>query len=274
MKQLLFIALCAVVFTLSACQKGEKRSSDADANSQLNVTLERQEVESMMGIINAMATCLDSIQLQEGQIFRDDEGRSKVQVLQRLRAFKELLARKQEEINQLKIETISNNSTIANLQKLVDNLKVQLIDKSRQIEELQEAVETRDITIAELRNMLHSVDMEAASLLEKNEIQEVKMNRAYYIVADKKVLKEKGLLSGGFMKKDRVDLSNINTSLFDSIDVRSFDRLIIASKSPHILTPQPDSSYKLTTNADKTTTLEIIDKKAFWNVTRFLIIQE
>ncbi len=50
--------------------------------------------------------------------------------------------------------------------------------------------------------------------------------------------------------------------------------LTINSSSPKLLSQNPEGSYTLTENEDGTTTLTITDAEKFWNVSRYLIIQE
>jgi hypothetical protein len=80
----------------------------------------------MVDIINSVAACLDSIQIQENMIFKADESTPKDQIIMRLNAFKDLLSRKQAQINQLTGNNKSNKLAMANFQKMVDFLQQQL----------------------------------------------------------------------------------------------------------------------------------------------------
>jgi len=68
--------------------------------------------------------------------------------------------------------------------------------------------------------------------------------------------------------------SNINNDVFHQVDTRSFNTLVIDSKSPKLLTEKPESSYTLTKNDDGTSTLKIINTKEFWETSPYLIVMK
>ena len=121
---LLFVA--AVLFT--ACNNGANKSGELSAltdSTIIDEPLVNEEVNQMVDIVNSVAACLDSIQLQENMIFRADESTPKEQIMMRLQAFKDLLSRKQAQINQLSGQNKSNKLAMSNLQKMVDFLQQQ-----------------------------------------------------------------------------------------------------------------------------------------------------
>lgn len=279
MKKLSFLATFAVALMLCACN-GKSGSSDALADitsdsTLVNEALAQEEVQEMEGVINALSACLDSIQVQENLLFKADENASKQQVLERLRAFKDLLGRKQAEINNLTANNKSNKATIANLNKMVDFLKQELETKTKQIAKLEEAVEKKDARISELRYDLNVVTQEREYLADQNYEQDKQLNQVFYIIADKKELKELGLVErAGFLGKKTANMSNIDQSKFIKKDMRGLSSLNIDSKKPKLLTPKPESSYTLEKNEDGTSTLTITDPKTFWAASPYLIIQK
>ncbi|MBQ9186620.1 MAG: hypothetical protein IJ144_02195 [Prevotella sp.] len=279
MKKLSFLATFAVALMLCACN-GKSGSSDALADitsdsTLVNEALAQEEVQEMEGVINALSACLDSIQVQENLLFKADENASKQQVLERLRAFKDLLGRKQAEINNLTANNKSNKATIANLNKMVDFLKQELETKTKQIAKLEEAVEKKDARISELRYDLNVVTQEREYLADQNYEQDKQLNQVFYIIADKKELKELGLVErAGFLGKKTANMSNIDQSKFIKKDKRYVTTLKIDSKKPKLLTPKPESSYTLEKNEDGTSTLTITDQQAFWAASPYLIIQK
>lgn len=258
------------------CNKGTT-STDGESiptDSVLtNNPLEAQEVDQMVSIVNAVAACLDSIQVQEQVIFNMPEETPKEQVVVRLNSFKELLARKQSQINQLTSQNKSNKVTLANLQKMIDFLQQQLVEKTNQIVKLEDAVQNKDAKISELRYDLNALTAESDYLKDQNYEQDKLLNQAFYIVAEKKELKELGLLEGGALSKKRANYANIDQSKFKKVDVRGFEKLVINSKNPKLITEKPKESYTLTENGDGTSTLQITNANAFWSASPYLIIQ-
>lgn len=277
MKKTFIIVALATTALLFSCQDGSKQSAEAPVvtdSTLVDEPLANQEVEDMVNLINQVAGVLDSIQIQEKVLFKAEEGDSKQQVLERMSAFKDLLARKQAEINKLAGANKSNKLAIANLQKMVDFLNQQLEEKTARITELEDLVTKKDVNISELRYNVNQLSEESEYLKDQNFEQDQQLNAVYYIVAEKKELKEMGLLEGGMLSKKRANYANIDQSKFTKKDMRGFQKLVIESKSPKLITDKPESSYTLTKNDDGTSTLEVTDAKAFWSASPYLIIQK
>jgi alpha-glucosidase (family GH31 glycosyl hydrolase) len=236
--------------------------------------LVNEEVNQMVDIINSVAACLDSIQIQENMIFKADESTPKDQIIMRLNAFKDLLSRKQAQINQLTGNNKSNKLAMANFQKMVDFLQQQLAEKSEQITKLEDAVQNKDMKISELRYDMNELQQRSDYLEDQNVAQDQQLNEVYFIVGEKKELNDLGLLKGGFLSKKKADYANLDKSKFTKRDMRGLEKLTIESKNPKLITEKPASSYTLTKNDDGTTTLEIKDPQMFWSVSPFLIIQK
>ena len=281
MKKVLFFAVCAATIMLAACKNESKPAAEANAfdselvadSAAMSETLEQQEVENMKLLINQVMGCLDSIQVQEKMIFKTDENADKEQVIAKLHAFKELLNRKQDQINKLTSGDKSNKATIANLQKMVEYLNEQLTEKSNRICQLEELAEKKDMKISELMYYLEDLRAQSEYLKDQNYEQDKQLNEVFYIVAEKKELKELGLLEGGGLSKKRANYANIDQSKFTKRDMRGFETLVIQSKSPKLITVKPESSYELVKNDDGTTTLKINDAETFWKASPYLIIQ-
>lgn len=280
MKKILIpLAVFSFGFFASCGNKENANQENAIVDSLKNVeALERQEVEQMSSLINSVSQCLDSIKMQEKMIFEEREGTTdKQKVLAQLASFKELLARKQAQINALAAQNKelnkSSKETILNLQNMIDYLSAQLEEKSQRIAELEEMVRTKDVQIDELNYNVRTLTNKTDYLEETAAQQDKELNTRYYCVGTKEQLMGKGLLKGGFLKKTKVDAGNIDKDLFQRVDFRTFNSLNLKSKSPKIMSGNAANSYELIKNADGTTTLKITDAEKFWNSSNFLIIQ-
>lgn len=272
------------IFFLTSCgnKSTEERPvvSITDSVDKEAEPLDQNEMDYMVEVINSVSQCLDSIQVEENIVFKSDETMPKAQVIQRMRAFKALLARKQAQIDNLTKQVKDNKKlntdkqALQNLQKIVDYLSAQLVEKSEQIERLTASIERKDAKISELRYGINELSKESEYLKDQNVEQDQQLNRAYYIIGTKSELKDLGLLQGGGLSKKRANYANIDQNKFKAVDIRAFDKVIIESKSPKLITEKPSSSYVLTKNGDNTTTLEIKDTKAFWTSSPYLIIMK
>lgn len=277
MRKISFTLLFVAAVLFCACNNGANKSSELSALTDSTIVdepLVNEEVNQMVDIINSVAACLDSIQLQENMIFKADESTPKEQIMMRLNAFKDLLSRKQAQINQLTGNNKSNKLAMANFQKMVDFLQQQLAEKSEQITKLEDAVQNKDMKISELRYDMNELQQRSDYLEDQNVAQDQQLNEVYFIVGEKKELNDLGLLKGGFLSKKKADYANLDKSKFTKRDMRGLEKLTIESKNPKLITEKPANSYTLTKNDDGTTTLEIKDPQTFWSVSPFLIIQK
>ena len=126
-KSAMLILMVAIGFASFVSCGNNKNAQPNDAKAVAEA-LEDKEVEEMSSLINSVSLCLDSIQVQENMIFNNPEGTTdKQHMLAQLRAFKDLLARKQQQIADLTAKSEAQNKkskkTIASLNKMVDYLK-------------------------------------------------------------------------------------------------------------------------------------------------------
>ena len=207
-----------------------------------------------------------------------------------------------------------SNPTIDNLYKMIEFLSSQLKEKGYRVNQLEQVANRKDVTVCPLRhpqlsqleqvanrkdvtvdqlkyivmNQANSVDAmryrfnmatleKEYALLKAKENQRIKeekeLNKVYYIIANKETLKEKGLLKVSFFSK-KVNNNNVVKELFTEANSKDLKTLNINSSSPKLLSQNPEGSYTLTENEDGTTTLTITNTDKFWNVSRYLIIQE
>lgn len=285
MKNVILPTLLASLALLCACNGNGKADGNSAANNDsiataVNETLNNNEVDDMVQLINSVSVCLDSIQTQEKIVFNapNEKGANKQKILSQLHAFKALLVRKQQQINELTAKSNQQNSnakkTIANLQKMVEYLNAQLAEKTARIEKMEELLQKKDVKIDELRYNVNQLTNESDYLKDQNYQQDKELNARYYCMGTKSELSEKGLLKkGGFLKKKKVDNAALDKSLFKQVDGRYFKTLKIDAKKPKIMTGNPTDSYTFTANGDGTTTLTITNAEKFWNASTYLIIE-
>jgi len=276
MKTVKILVAGFVLATLVACDKLSKFVDQTFGGPDLGQleALQQQDAERMSQMLESVALSLDSIQAQELVLGQFDESTPKDTMLLQLRTLREMLDRKKAEIDLMTADSVSSKGAIADLNKVLEFLSRQLEEKSANIAKFEEDVKTREAKIAELRDRVDVLTVESGNLKAKNNEQEKLLNEVFYIVGTKNELKDLGLLSGSALSKKRANYSNINNNEFHRVDARSFNTLVIDSKSPKLLTEKPASSYTLTKNGDGTSTLKITNAKEFWESSPYLIIMQ
>jgi hypothetical protein len=96
--------------------------------------------------------------------------------------------------------------------------------------------------------------------------QEEAINTAYYVIGTNKDLKKNGVVKKGDV------LADFNKELFTRIDIRKTTEISILSKKAKILSSHPSTSYKFTGDKKVIQSLQILDSKAFWSNSKYLVI--
>ncbi|MBR3519713.1 MAG: hypothetical protein IKN77_06325 [Paludibacteraceae bacterium] len=145
-------------------------------------------------------------------------------------------------------------------EKTIKDLKAQLDEKNIKIASLDSTV----ASIAAMRDSINEVNNANLAAIQQ---QDEELNTAYYFLANKKTLKEKGLKN--------LQGATINESLCTKVDIREFKELPLGAKKAVILTNHPTNSYSLVKSPgdDKNLILKITNYKTFWSVSKKLVIQ-
>jgi putative lipoprotein len=298
-KLTVLIAMVGVV-TFTSCQEVKRPSP---TQKRINVTPPSREAEAISQLtasIDEISANLDSISTREAMLCRITEhADKKSKIILQIKGLGNLLTEKQNQIDKLLSERVKkvdasavSNPTIDNLYKMIEFLSSQLKEKGYRANQLEQVANRKDVTVDQLKyivmNQANSVDAmryrfnmatleKEYALLKAKENQRIKeekeLNKVYYIIANKETLKEKGLLKVSFFSK-KVNNNNVVKELFTEANSKDLKTLNINSSSPKLLSQNPEGSYTLTESEDGTTTLTITNTDKFWNVSRYLIIQE
>ena len=273
-------AFVAVSFFACGNNKGNQQSlvdSLREALEQRNA-----EYQQLDGYLTIISNSLDSISRLESDIFKPNEespapNRAKIQ--KDLETFQKSLEEQRHRIAKLEQQLKDQKGANQKLQAIISSLKAQLLEKEEQVASLRGELDKKNANIDQLNKRLSEFmymnkrqrDM-IASQNKTIESQDNVIHQGFIKIGSKSELKEAGVLTSGFLKKSKVDYSEINKSNFFAVDIRKMTELEINSKSPKILTNVPEGSYELERVGDKTM-LRILNSDSFWSVSKFLIIQ-
>lgn len=282
---LVVILVCHIVFTLTSCGESKKERMQREKIDSLeNANFQRKvDYENLQGYLGVIAEGLDSIRLEEGELLLntgDPENRSlnRMRMQNNLAHVRDILARHRSRIDELENQLNTDNQVNKQLRTIIVALREQLDAKDRELAQLKIDLANNKKSISQLTEQIKNLGNEKEAQTQTiNQQQEqiaeqiAKNSIAYVKVGTKSELKNAGLTTGGFLKKKKVDYSNINVSNFRQIDIRTFTTLSLPNKVK-ILTPVPTDSYRLE-NSGNQTTLVITDTAKFWSVSKYLIIQ-
>ena len=284
MKKLFYFALILpMVMLMIAC--GEKTKSNPEADSLKNVLNSKlAEMSEMDLFLDAVNASMDSVLNLDGSVLRsvgETTLSRKEQIKQNISAYKDVLQRQRDRLAELEKKLGASNNQNAKLLKTIESLKAQIDEKDKAIAALTEELEKRNFDISNLKANVAKLNTQVATLEEDSKAkdealiaQSDMLNEAYVCIGTKKELKEAGILKGGgFLKKAKLNMSEVNPSAFTKIDIRNTKTFSIPSKKIEILTQAPAGSYTITVNADKSSTLTVTDAEKFWSMSNYLVIR-
>lgn len=278
------LILCIIM----SCGGKGKDAGNPEADSLRNVLNDRMaEMSEMDLFLDAVNASMDSVIDMDGKILRtlgENKVSRKQQILNNIEAYKQILQRQRDRLSLLEEKLKANgelNAKNEKLMKTIGALKKQIEEKDKAIVELAKELENRKYDIKTLKGHVEKLNTQVAELQEETKQQEEAlvtqsdmMNEAYVCIGSKKELKEAGLLTGGSVfKKSKLNLSQVNASAFQKIDVRQAKTFKIPGKKATVLTQMPEGSYTITDNGDGTSTLAITDATRFWSISNYLIIR-
>ncbi len=282
MKTIRFFMIAAMVATMAACNNSSEGQWLSEKDSIMNVNeQQRQVLDDLTSSLVEVSACLDSIAVSEGLLQSSDEGPvlTKKQMLENLATFKATLAENKAKLNDLEKKISSKDSQLAKLGKVVKYLNGELAAKEARIAELEKELNSANANISTLRNQMSSMSSTIGALQEENDAQRealvtqgASLNTGYYAIGTAKDLKAAGLVSGGGLKKKKLNYENFDQSLFVKVNIKNTTQMLIPSKKVKILTSVPADSYALSRDGNSTV-LQIVDVDRFWSVSKYLVIQ-
>ncbi|MBQ0029992.1 MAG: hypothetical protein MJZ24_02655 [Paludibacteraceae bacterium] len=283
-KHFLFVATLAMTLGLASCNQEEidRLNAQKDSIQTAKDQLEKQykEEQDLMNSVMTNFTEIKQAQLGMAEEAQSKEGVNparKEQIAENFKLLNDKFQENQAKIEELEQKLNQSNSRFASLQATIRNLKAQQAASKKEIESLQEQLSQKDIEIKSLndkiaykeqqQDSIKSIQMEREATIQA---QDLAANKVYYLLANKKFLKERGL-------KD-LTKADIKESLMTAVDRREFEAnegLDLKTKKAEILTSHPASSYTLAPKSkeDKTLVLKIKDYKSFWSTSNKLIIK-
>lgn len=281
MKKYMLFLMIPLFLACGHAAKEKAKELQARNDSLMNQTVQKDEaINDFIRSINDIQGTLDTIKMKEN-IINLSTGKSgelkvsaKEQIKDDITTIYNLMLKNKKELATLTKKLRESGMKVAELDKLVARLKKDISDKNTEIETLRDKLAKLNITIEaanlKLDTLTNVVKEQGQQLNQQSQTiaqQETAINTAYYIIGTEKELKKNMIIGSG----DKI-IPDFNKSLFTKIDVRKTLEIPVLSKKAKVLSNHPTNSYKL--NGDKKTiqALQILDYKAFWINSRYLII--
>ncbi len=280
-KIVLLLSAAGIIAAATSCNGGSASMKEQLDSLQTAYEQRNADYHELNEYLQVIATSLDSIALQEGHILTAGESPalSRDDIKRNLEAYKQTLANQRNRIEQLEARLQKSHASTTQLRVILASLKQQIAQKDDEITQLRTQLDNKNMDVNRLTQQLnflkHRNEMQAGLIVSQQETilaQDAKIKTAYVRIGTKKELKELGLISGGFLKKTKVDFSKLDKKLFKAVNTDQTKTIDIPAKDIKLLTPQPDNSYRID-KVYKSYVLTITDPEQFWGVSDFVIIQ-
>lgn len=295
MKKCFIISIIAVSFMAFLSCGGNSTGTSSETDSLRLVTIQQQELlDNLTSTVVELSANLDSIKKEEGFITMgvDENGipLSKKMIMAKLDGLKMMVDEKKSQLVSLEEKVNITNGDIRKLKSVIEFLNSELVQKDRIIDELKAKLSTKNADIKQLTYKLSAKEEEVINL--NSEVQEKEdqlqqkenqiqaqnstMNEVFYLIGTKSDLQKKGVITGtGLFQKKKVNLTNIDKSLFIKADMRELGEINIPApiKKIEIMTGNPNSAYSIEKVDESHSRLRISNPDSFWGTVKFLIVK-
>ncbi len=277
-----FLLLLISVFVASCGHEAKKKAEELQArnDSLMNQTMQKDEaINEFVRSINDIQSTLDTIKMKENVINLSTERggemkqTAKDQIKTDIQTIYSMMQKDKAQLAQLTKKLKAANMKVDELQKMVSRLEKDIATKSVQIEELRTSLAKLNIKFEaaslKIDTLSKTVNQQGAKISDQTQTiaaQEEALNTAYYVIGTSKDLKKNGVIKKGDV------LSDFNKELFTKIDIRKTTEIPILSKKAKILSSHPSAAYKFTGDKKVIQSLQILDYKAFWSNSKYLVI--
>ena len=283
-KNILIVSGLAVMVACSGPTKKELQATVESLNVEL--TQANSEMENLVAILNDVQEGFQQINEAENRVNVNNTENAPANVKEQVKADLAFIQAKMKEnrerIAELEERAAKGDKTAAALRRTIKNLKAELADKEAVIATLLADIDAKNERIQQLDTEVANLTDEKNELTAKNAAnqqvianQDKAMHAAWYVIAQKKSLKEQNVLTntGLFKKGDVMESANVNKDGFTEIDIRTVVEIPVGAKKATVLSAHPEGSYELVADAEGMQVLKVLDPQTFWSVTRYLVVR-
>ena len=280
------LIVCGLAVMVVSCGPTKKELQANIDSLNVELTQANNEIESAMAILNEVQEGFQQINEAENRVNVNNTENAPANVKEQIKADLAFIQAKMKEnrerIAELEARVEKGDKSAAALRRTVKNLKAELAAKEEQIAALKAEIEAKNIRIQQLDNEVADLTNVKNELTAKNNAnekviadQDKAMNTAWYVIAQKKSLKEQNVLTntGLFKKGDVMEAANVNKDGFTEIDIRNVVEIPVNAKKAVVLSAHPEGSYELVADAEGMQVLKVLDPQTFWSVTRYLVVR-
>jgi uncharacterized coiled-coil protein SlyX len=288
MKKFFYVLLIPVLLLASGCNQKKIDRLQAQNDSLRAVGGDKDSnISEFVATFNDIEANLDSIKKAELVIDKNAKagevkGSRKEQIKSDIKYIYDLQQKNRKMVAELSAKLSKSGKHAAQLQKMIDNLNASIAEKDVQIAQMTDELGKLNIQVKDLNVKVTDLNTNVDNLSADNakkqadiDAKTAALNTAYYVIGTNRELKDKKIITGegGFIGIGRTKdiMADLNMNDFIKVDVTVVNEIPIMKKKINIITSHPSGSYRL--EGDKTVDkLVIVDAKAFWSLSKVLVI--
>ena len=282
MKQFFYLLVLAAC-GLSACVSKQVVQQAENQRDSLAVVVVAKDslLNAVFADINAISENLALIKSRENLLTVEEApegGRRPVEDINNdIAAIDRLLAENRAKIASLQqsaAQLRKANLRIDELEKTIVHLNAELGEKSAEIEQLRTELAQRATEVAVLTEVVAVREAQVEHLSSEKLDLENQLHTVYYIIGAEKELRDAQIINKqGFIGRTLTVNSGSSLESFTQADSRLLSEIPVGHKRATLVTPHPEGSYQLITDADKNVTKLVIDEPVrFWESSKILVI--
>ena len=288
MKKFFYVLLIPVLLLASGCNQKKIDRLQAQNDSLRAVGGDKDSnISEFVATFNDIEANLDSIKKAELVIDKNAKagevkGSRKEQIKSDIKYIYDLQQKNRKMVAELSAKLSKSGKHAAQLQKMIDNLNASIAEKDVQIAQMTDELGKLNIQVKDLNVKVTDLNTNVDNLSADNakkqadiDAKTAALNTAYYVIGTNRELKDKKIITGegGFIGIGRTKdiMADLNMNDFIKVDITVVNEIPIMKKKINIITSHPNGSYRL--EGDKTVDkLVIVDAKAFWSLSKVLVI--
>lgn len=286
MKKLLIAVICLPLITACSFMTSEVDDLRSENDSlRLAKSHMEREVNTYLQTMNDIEQNLARVKEIEGYLTLQSN-KEGIQVNQTERIAKnielvtEIVKKNQQEIERLNKDLKRSGFKIKELESSVKRLTLLVEQQSSTIETLLAQLADKEALIVQQDSSIRGLRTDVGELQSQNEQhqqtiarQDEALHTAWYVFGTRKELKSQKIIStDGLVSSTKVLQSDFNKDYFVKIDLRAVKEIPLYAKRVKMLTNHPQTAYRLE-KEDGQYTLFITDTKAFWSISKYLVIE-
>lgn len=269
-----------------ACNENESESNTANEANEYTDSLATAlaEKDSLISLISDITEDMNQIKdmenLLNSSLLISETPSRREQIKKDMALIQKALADRRARLKSLEAKLSDSNRYNAEMKRAIENLKAQIETQESTIQELKIQLEQAHIQIAGLNDRVDSLKtvnttIASEKIAAQEETKRVtnEMNTCFYVVGSSKELKQKKIISSGFLRKTKVLEGDFELSYFTKSDKRSLMHVDLHSKKAKLMTKHPESSYIIETQPNGMKVLRITNTAKFWEFSNYLVIQ-